>query len=137
MSSLAQTVVIDNGDGLIKAGFAGSDSPTTVFSTRIGKSKENTFIGNFKENDLMDISYPIERQTIKNWEDMEIIWKYTFDKLGIKSEEYPLLITEPPLNPKVQERKRHKYYLKSLMFQLCIWVLVVYYLCILMVVLQE
>ena len=93
MSSLAQTVVIDNGDGLIKAGFAGSDSPTTVFSTRIGKSKENTFIGNFKENDLMDISYPIERQTIKNWEDMEIIWKYTFDKLGIKSEEHPLLIT--------------------------------------------
>ena len=32
-------VIIDNGSGIIKAGFAGDDAPRTVFSSEVGKPK--------------------------------------------------------------------------------------------------
>jgi actin len=35
----ATTVVIDNGSGTLKAGFAGDDAPRAVFSTVVGRPK--------------------------------------------------------------------------------------------------
>jgi actin-related protein len=35
----ATTVVIDNGSGSLKAGFAGDDAPRAVFSTVVGRPK--------------------------------------------------------------------------------------------------
>jgi actin-related protein len=32
-------VVIDNGSGMVKAGFAGDDAPRSVFSSVVGKPK--------------------------------------------------------------------------------------------------
>ena len=39
MASLNQPVVIDNGSGTIKAGFAGGDVPKIVFPSFVGKPK--------------------------------------------------------------------------------------------------
>lgn len=48
----------------------------------------------------LDITYPIEEGIVKNWDDMEHLWNYTFyDKLGIDPRENKILLTEPPLNP--------------------------------------
>ena len=35
------TLVVDNGSGEIKAGLAGNDEPTTIFSTVTGRSSRN------------------------------------------------------------------------------------------------
>ena len=36
-----QFAIIDNGSGTIKAGMAGQDAPSSVFSTVVGKHKED------------------------------------------------------------------------------------------------
>ena len=39
MDEEVTAVVIDNGSGMCKAGFAGDDAPRTVFSTIVGRPK--------------------------------------------------------------------------------------------------
>lgn len=57
----------------------------------------------------LDISYPMENGIIKNWDDMTRLWDYTFkDQLKLSSHdltESKILLTEPPLNPKVNREK--------------------------------
>ena len=54
---------------------------------------------------LLDISHPMQRGVVSNWDDMEKIWFHCYDKLKVKPEELPVFMTEAPLNPK-QNRER-------------------------------
>merc|ERR1712140_51537 len=47
-----------------------------------------------------NLTNPNEHGIITNWDDMEMIWSLAFSKLGVSSEEFPVLLTEAPLNPK-------------------------------------
>lgn len=48
----------------------------------------------------LDIHYPIEEGIVKNWDDMEHLWNYTFfEKLGVDPRNHKILLTEPPQNP--------------------------------------
>ena len=62
----------------------------------------------------LNITYPIENGVIQHWDDMEEIWKYTFQrKLGIDMDDngavspdgLRIMLTEAPLNPKDNRRK--------------------------------
>ena len=35
---------------------------------------------------LLDISYPVREGIVTNWEEMEHIWKYTFQGMGMRRE---------------------------------------------------
>ncbi|KAJ1646663.1 centractin- actin- protein of the dynactin complex [Coemansia asiatica] len=107
-----QPVVIDNGSGVIKAGFAGDDQPKSFFSSFVGRPKHlrmmagavegDYFIGRQAEDlrGLLKVSYPLEHGIVTDWEDMEKIWSYIYnDELKTLSEEHPVLLTEAPLNP--------------------------------------
>lgn len=51
---------------------------------------------------LLDISYPIEEGTVKNWEDFDKLWDYVFrQKMGLPEDKSDkmLLVTEAALNP--------------------------------------
>jgi hypothetical protein len=49
---------------------------------------------------------PLENGIVRNWEDVEHVWDYTFhEKLHINTNECKILLTEPPMNPK-QNRER-------------------------------
>ena len=53
----------------------------------------------------LNITYPIENGVITRWDDMEEIWKYTFEKKldMTTSKDYDttrIMLTEAPLNPK-------------------------------------
>lgn len=59
-----------------------------------------------KLRSYLELSYPMENGIVKNWDDMEHLWNYTFyDKLKIDPKESKIVLTEPPLNP-VANRKR-------------------------------
>jgi len=44
MAEEAQTVIIDNGSGMVKAGFAGEDAPRSVFPAMVGRPKQQATI---------------------------------------------------------------------------------------------
>ncbi|UJR22566.1 hypothetical protein I4U23_025613 [Adineta vaga] len=112
-----ETVVIDNGSGVIKAGFSGEISPCITFHTTVGRQshipayQNNTnYSQNIKDKisitgDLSNIHYPIEHGIVTNWDDMEKIWHTVFDKICKIPEEQPVLLTEAPLNPKGNRQK--------------------------------
>ncbi|EEB18461.1 alpha-centractin, putative [Pediculus humanus corporis] len=109
-----QPVVIDNGSGVIKAGFAGDQTPKCHFPNYIGIPKHVRVMAGALEGDifvgpkaeeyrgLLSIRYPMEQGIVTDWNDMERIWQYIYskDQLQTFAEEHPVLLTEAPLNPR-------------------------------------
>ncbi|KAK7058958.1 Centractin [Paramarasmius palmivorus] len=108
-----QPVVIDNGSGTIKAGFAGQDHPKCFFPSFVGRPKHVRVMAGALEGDvfigrraqefrgLLKIKYPMEHGIVTDWDDMERIWSWIYaEELGTLSEEHPVLLTEAPLNPR-------------------------------------
>ncbi|KJE91991.1 beta-centracetin [Capsaspora owczarzaki ATCC 30864] len=107
-----QPVVIDQGSGMIKAGFAGDLEPKHIAPTCVGRPKHRRvmtdavegayFMGGriAQHRGLLRLSHPIEHGVVTNWEDAERLWQHTYSKegLGVAPEEHPVLLTEQPLN---------------------------------------
>lgn len=114
-----QPIVIDNGSGMVKAGFAGEDHPCAVFSSIIGYPKVSNqmvgvsnsktyFIGDEaqQKRGVCTIKYPIAHGIIEDWDDMKKIWSHTFyNELRAPPNENPVMLTEAPLNPKANREQ--------------------------------
>ncbi|KAL2497119.1 Actin-11 [Abeliophyllum distichum] len=76
-----QPLVVDNGTGMVKAGFAGDDAPRAVFPSIIGRPRHTGVMVGMGQKDA-----------------------YVGDEAQSKRE-HPVLLTEAPLNPKANREK--------------------------------
>jgi len=83
-------IVLDNGSGTIRAGFAGQDLPKCHFPSYVGRPKHIRALAGALEGDvfigqkaqelrgLMKINYPLEHGIVTDWDDMEKIWQHVY-----------------------------------------------------------
>lgn len=115
MSEEIKAIVIDNGSGTIKAGLSGEKKPRKIFPSIVGRPKKNTYIGEevFEKEISLDLEHPIQHGIVTNWDDMEIIYNYTFyNILRSDPSEHPILVTEASNNSRESREK-----LVQLMFE--------------------
>ncbi|CAK0836380.1 unnamed protein product [Prorocentrum cordatum] len=104
-------VIIDNGSGVCKAGLSCDKDPRAIFDEVVGKPRKTCRSSLEKEfyygdqvnavRDKLALSYPLENGIIENFEHMELLWEYTFfEALKVNPCKHPVLLTEPPYNPK-------------------------------------
>ncbi|KAI8602786.1 actin family [Dissophora ornata] len=114
MAANQQALVVDNGSGWTKAGFAGDDTPRSIFPDVVGRpthqgmDSTDAYVGDQAQvkRDLLSLAYPIQRGIVTNWDDMDKIYHHTFyNELRAAPEEHPVLMTEVPLNPKANREK--------------------------------
>lgn len=110
-------VVIDNGSGMMKAGFAGEDAPQVYFSSVVGRPKYETMVGSevkdcyigkdaIAKRGVLALSYPVANGVVDNWDDMTKIWEHTYyNELRCEPTERPVHLTEAPKNP-VKNREK-------------------------------
>jgi len=102
----------------VKAGFSGEDAPRAIFPSIVGRPKNQSVIVGVDAKDeyigdeaqqkrgVLKITYPVGHGIVNDWDDMEKIWNHTFYvELRVAPDEHPVLLTEAPLNPKVNREK--------------------------------
>lgn len=114
-------MVIDNGTGYTKMGYAGNVEPNYIVPTLIATPQQqggaqggstygargdglhdlDFYIGNEAQehSSSYQINYPIKHGLIENWDNMEKLWqRCVFQYLRCEPEDHYFLLTEPPLN---------------------------------------
>eukprot|EP01043_Picozoa_sp_COSAG02_P021759 COSAG02_NODE_1114_length_14502_cov_140.830035_7_plen_598_part_00 len=111
-------LVVINGSGTCKVGFAGDDAPRAIFPSIVGRLRHRAcFVGSgLKESYVGDeaqsrrgvltLKFPIQHGIVTSWDDMEKIWHHAFyNELRVAPEEHPILMNEVLMNPKASREK--------------------------------
>jgi len=110
----APAVVIDNGTGYCKMGYAGNCEPNFIIPSVIATKEPKQARKDWHGVEDMDfwigdealsrageytVNYPIRHGIVENWDAMERYWqRCMFKYLRCDPEEHNFLLTEPPMN---------------------------------------
>eukprot|EP00698_Gefionella_okellyi_P019903 TRINITY_DN6173_c0_g2_i1.p1 TRINITY_DN6173_c0_g2~~TRINITY_DN6173_c0_g2_i1.p1 ORF type:complete len:420 (-),score=69.08 TRINITY_DN6173_c0_g2_i1:30-1289(-) len=108
-------VIIDNGTGYTKMGYAGNPEPDYIIPTviavnpqkgvasqRKGVEDLDFYIGDeaLARSKTYQVTYPVRHALVDNWDLMERLWEQAiFGYLKCEPENHHFLLTEAPLNP--------------------------------------
>ena len=125
-------IVIDNGTGFTKMGYAGNLDPDFVIPTAIAdlekkstlsvstKNDEyNYYIGDeaivkARESDKHKLIYPMQNGVIDDWDLMEKFWHQSiYNKLKCDPQEHYFVLTEPPMNPPENRENRAEIFFET------------------------
>ncbi|XP_045183942.1 actin-related protein 2 [Mercenaria mercenaria] len=128
-----RVIVCDNGTGFVKVGNAGSNFPSFIFPSLVGRPiiRSAVKVNNVEIKDIMigdeasqlrsmlDVKYPMENGIVRDWDDMQLLYDYTFgqEKLGIDTRNTKVLLTEPPMNPMKNREKMIEVMFEKYQFQ--------------------
>merc|ERR1711948_76728 len=88
----ANAVVIDNGSGMMKAGYEVKD----IYVGRDAIAKRG----------VLHLNYPVANGIVDNWDDMTKVWEHTYyNELRCEPTERPVHLTEAPKNPTKNREK--------------------------------
>ncbi|KAL0408544.1 UNVERIFIED_CONTAM: Actin-related protein 3 [Sesamum radiatum] len=99
-------VVIDNGTGYTKMGFAGNVEPCFIVPTVVAVNESfvnqprprRRALARSKSSSTYNLSYPIKHGQVENWDAMERFWQQCiFNYLRCDPEDHYFLLTESPL----------------------------------------
>lgn len=97
-------VVIDNGSGNVKCGYAGDEVPRSVFSAVTshprGSPSGPWLVGDEALGAKGQVyKYPIEHGIVTDWDGLERLWANAYRELSAQPTDQAVLVTEAPLNP--------------------------------------
>lgn len=112
-------VVCDAGTGYIKMGYSDQNFPLYSYPSIVGRPllRCDEKVGNVELKSLMvgdeaaavrsylELNHPMEEGKVNNWDDMEAVWNYGFQKMKINPKDYSIMMTEPVYNP-MQNREK-------------------------------
>ena len=111
---MSETIIIDNGTNTIRAGFSDDDVPRAIIPTVLGRPFSNgespeeeeeineqmdIFIGDeaLEKGGILQLFHPITKGEIKDFSNMELIWKQIFyNELLTDVKTQSVIMTEPP-----------------------------------------
>jgi len=107
-----QAVVIDNGTGYTKMGYAANSTPSFIIPSTIAENSRPDRKDPLSDLDFLigeeaidakkrqyNVNNPIRHGLIENWNEMEKLWqRCIYQKLRCDPEEHFFLLTEPPMN---------------------------------------
>ena len=111
---MEEPLICDNGTGFIKVGRSSSNFPEFSVPSIIGKPHPNfaelvdrtinmdsVFIGEEIETKraALQLIHPMEEGIVKDWEVMEKVWAFTFNKFTQDRSKTCVMMTEAPMNP--------------------------------------
>eukprot|EP01118_Nematostelium_gracile_P008499 TRINITY_DN2816_c0_g1_i1.p1 TRINITY_DN2816_c0_g1~~TRINITY_DN2816_c0_g1_i1.p1 ORF type:complete len:294 (+),score=70.83 TRINITY_DN2816_c0_g1_i1:160-1041(+) len=113
-----EAVIIDNGSYQIKAGFQGNDRPNSIFPSIVGQPRrffvmpgatlKDSYVGDEAQakRGLLSLKYPIRNGVVTDWDATEKIFHHVIsNQLQIAPEYHSFLLTDSPLNPKINRQK--------------------------------
>jgi len=119
-------LVIDNGSGQVKAGYAGDDAPGAVFPSIVGTPKlasqmigidtQDVYIGDEAQfrRGVLQLSYPIEHGVVTDWPMMNKLWEHTYyTELRVDPTEFAIMLTEAPRNPVHNREQMIRYHFEE------------------------
>jgi len=120
MVDVQKCLVFDCGSSVLKGGFAGDDSPRSVFSSVVGTKRfkphpfglgyggRDRLIGDEAQSQraILALEHPIQRGIITDLDAMEGIWHHTFyNEVRAYPDQYAVLLSQAVLNPKSNGQK--------------------------------
>lgn len=122
----ADVLVVDSGAECTRVGFSGEDEPSLTVRTVIARAnapvkvgrvptatrveetdKSRVYVGDeaLDRRGVLELVRPIVRSLVTDWDALEDVWRHCFTALGVDSSSMPMIVTEPPLNPRAHREQ--------------------------------